>query len=301
MNRVHGPNKLIHWLDRHIKTVFLLASVVFVLVMVVFPLVYNLLLSFTEWSMSQVDPPRFVGVRNYVNLVLEPRFLNAVFRTLVYSFGSLCAQVFFGVALALYLNREFYGKSIIKTFLLLPMVMTPVAVGMIWLLIYEPTIGLANYLLELVHLPKLLWLGSQHTALVSLMLVDVWEWTPFITIITLAGLSALPEEVFESAKVDGATSWQTLYSITIPMVFPTVIIAALLRLIDVLKTFDILYSTTQGGPGFATENINILGYLKAFQYFEFGSSAATLVVFFLMVLGATILMLFLKKYFVVEQ
>ena len=301
MNPATGRSRLAAWLDRNIKVVFLLPSVVFVVVMIAFPLVYNAALSLTTWSMSSVEPPRFVGLKNYAHLILDSRFRNAVLRTLVYSFGSLAIEVTLGVALAIYLNRQFAGKSTIKTALLLPMVMTPVAVGMTWLLILEPTIGLANHVLRLLSLPRLLWLGSRQTALLSLMLVDVWEWTPVIAVITLSGLSTLPVEPFESARVDGANPWQILRRITLPMISPTIVIATLLRLIDVLKTFDIVYSTTQGGPGFATENINILGYLKAFQYFEFGSSASTLVVFFLMVFGATLAMIFLKNRLRLEQ
>lgn len=279
------------WMDRNIRMVFLLPSVIFVVVMVVFPIGYNLVLSFTKWSMSSVEAPKVVGLANYRDLLVERRFQFAVAHTLLYSFGALTCEVVLGVALALFLNRKFVSKPVLKTALLLPMVMTPVAVGMIWLLIYEPTIGLANYLLERIGLPGLLWLGSARTALPSLILMDIWEWTPVITVITLAGLSALPSEPFESAKVDGASAWQTLWRITLPMISSTIVVATLLRLIDVLKTFDQIYTTTQGGPGFATENINIYGYLHAFQYFRFGSASATLVLFFLMIVGATVALL----------
>jgi multiple sugar transport system permease protein len=294
---MHEPfgSRLLRALDRNIKFVFLLPSVIFVVVMIVFPIGYNLALSFADWSMSSVKPPQFVGLQNYVDLLLSARFQLSVLRTLAYSGGSLVVEVVLGVGLALFLNRQFKGKSIVKSALLLPMVMTPVAVGMIWLLIYEPTIGLANSLLKAMSLPRLLWLGSQKTALISLMIVDIWEWTPVIAVITLAGLSALPTEPFESAKVDGANGWQTLWAVTLPMVSSTIMVATMLRLIDVLKTFDQIYTTTQGGPGFATENTNILGYLQAFQYFRFGSAAAILVMFFLLIIAATLMLLFLKN------
>jgi multiple sugar transport system permease protein len=287
--------RIVRWLDSNIKLIFLLPSVIFVVVMIIFPLGYNLALSFADWSMSSVEPPRFVGLQNYVDLLMSSRFQLSVVRTLAYSGGSLVVEMILGVALALFLNRQFRGKAVVKSALLLPMVMTPVAVGMIWLLIFEPTIGLANYVLKSLSLPKLLWLGSRKTALASLMLVDVWEWTPVIAVITLAGLSALPTEPFESAKVDGANAWQTLWRVTLPMVSSTIVVAMMLRLIDVLKTFDQIYTTTQGGPGFATENTNILGYLQAFQYFRFGSAAAILVMFFLLIIGATMILLFVKN------
>lgn len=289
------------WFDDHIKMVFIAPSVAFVVIMIIFPLLYNFGVSLTEWSLSSITPPKFVGLRNYIELFGDTRFLLSVGRTLLFSIGALLLQVVLGVAFAIYINRAFVGKDLIKTALLLPMVMTPVAVGMIWMLIYEPTIGLANHVFRIIGIPPLVWLGDQKTALLSLMLVDIWEWTPMISLITLAGLSAIPEEPYESAKVDGASSWQILWRITIPMISSTVLIAALLRLIDVLKTFDIIYSTTQGGPGFATETINIFGYLQAFQYFKFGSASAVLVVFFVFILLCLLAFMKVKDRLVVEQ
>jgi multiple sugar transport system permease protein len=293
--------KLLNWLDGNIKIVFIAPSVVFVIVMIIFPLVYNLGVSFTEWSLSNLRPPRFIGINNYVNLMKDSRFLFSAGRTLVFSLGSLAMEVVIGVAIAVYINRSFHGKDLVKTALLLPMVMTPVAVGMIWMLIFEPTIGLANYVLRTAGIKPLVWLGDKTTALISLMIVDIWEWTPMISLVTLSGLSAIPEEPYESAKVDGATSWQILWRITIPMISSTVLIASMLRLIDVLKTFDIIYSTTQGGPGFATETINIFGYLQAFQYFQFGSASAVLVIFFIFILVCILFFLKLKDRLVVER
>lgn len=180
------------------------------------------------------------------------------------------------------------------------MVTTPVAVGMIWMLIFEPSIGLANHLLSQIGIDPLVWLGDQKIALEALIIVDTWEWTPMVALIVMAGLSAVPSEPYESAKIDGANSWQMLWKITIPMISSTILVAALLRLIDILKTFDIIYSTTQGGPGFATETINIYGYLQAFQYFNFGLASAVLVLFFLFLLILITLFIVLRKKIIVE-
>ena len=292
---------LITWLDKNLKLVFIMPSVLFVIIMIAFPLAYNFFVSFTKWSLSSITPPKFIGLKNYMDLLTDSRFLLSVFRTLVFSLGALIVQIIIGVSFALFINREFKGKELVKTALLLPMVMTPVAVGMIWLLIYEPTIGLANFVFSNLGFEPLVWLGDQHTALLSLMIVDIWEWSPMISLITLAGLSAIPEEPYESARVDGATYWQILWKITIPMVSSSILIAAMLRLIDILKTFDIIYSTTQGGPGFATETINIFGYLQAFQYFRFGSASAALVMFFVFIFLFIILFLKMKEKLVMEQ
>lgn len=282
------------WLDNHIKLIFVTPSVLFVILMIAFPLAYNFGVSFTQWSLSSVTPPKYVGLANYLALFQDTRFLLSILRTIVFSLGALAVEVVLGVGFALYVNRSFAGKGLVKTALLLPMVMTPVAVGMIWMLIFEPTIGLANYILSGLGIPRLVWLGDPKTALVSLMIVDVWEWSPMISLITLAGLSAIPDEPYESAKVDGASPWQIMWRITLPMVSSTILIATLLRMIDVLKTFDIIYSTTQGGPGYATETINIFGYLQGFQYFRFGKASAVLVVFFLFIFLSIVLFLRVK-------
>ncbi len=291
-----GVNKLVlKWVDKNLKYIFTLPTVIFVLAMIVFPLVYTFRLSFYEWSMSNNVPMKWVGLDNYIRLFSDERFIAAVARTFVFSGGALIFEILIGVTLALFLNRDFRGKSVVKTMFLLPMVATPVAIGLVWTLIYEPTIGIANLLLMKLGLAPLVWLGSENTALMSLVLVDVWQWTPMIMLITLAGITAIPEEPFESAKVDGATKWQTLWKVTLPLLRPTILVAVLLRLIDVLKTFDIIYATTQGGPGFSTETMNILAFRDAFEYFQLGQASATLVIFFAIVLSIAVLFINIKK------
>ncbi|RCX08669.1 carbohydrate ABC transporter membrane protein 1 (CUT1 family) [Anaerobacterium chartisolvens] len=286
---------LLKWVDKNLKYVFTLPTIIFVLAMVVFPLLYTIRLSFYETSMSQNAPMVWVGLKNYTNMFTDSRFIMAVYRTLIFSGVALFFEVVIGVTIALFLNRNFLGKNIVKTAFLLPMVATPVAIGLVWTLIYEPTIGIMNVVLGNFGIPPQLWLGSPDTALMSLALVDIWQWTPMVMLITLAGISAIPEEPYESAMIDGATRWQTLSKITIPLLAPTIIVAIILRLIDVLKTFDIIYSTTQGGPGFASETLNILAYRQAFENFQFGQSSATLVVFFVFVLAVALAFIKIKS------
>jgi len=292
---------LIRWIDKHLKYVFTLPVLIFVLVMVFFPLLYTFRLSFTEWSMSSVSEPVFVGLKNYKELIVDERFQDAVVRTIVYSVVCLFFQTIFGIIIALVLNRKFIGKNIAKTVLMLPMVITPVAVAMVWLLIYEPTLGILNHIFSLIGLPAQKWLGSTDTAFISIMIVDIWEWTPMIALIVQAGLSALPQEPYESAVVDGANGWQTFWKITLPMLSSTITVAALLRLIDLLKTFDIIFSLTQGGPGNSTETLNLLAYSQSFRYFKFGASSAVLVLFLIFVLLVSIFFIWIKRRMVVEQ
>lgn len=269
------------------KTWFVAPAVIFLVLMVAVPVVFTFYLSLTKWNM--VGVPKFQGLKNYIGMFKESRFLNSLWRTILFSGIALALELFLGTTIALFLNRDFFGKSLIKTLFLLPMVATPVSLGLVWMLIYEPTFGIINSVLDVIGLTRFpLWLGSPKTVLLSLAIVDIWQWTPMISLIVMAGLAGIPNEPFESAHVDGATSYQITTKITVPMITPTIVVAGMLRLIDVLKTFDIIYSTTQGGPKFASETLNILAYINAFQYFDFGYASAMLVVFFLIVLFLSI-------------
>lgn len=288
---------VLKWLDKHIKWVFTIPTILFVLAMIAFPIIYTIYLSFFDSTLSSVKPPTFVGFDHYIEMFTDEdaRFLLAVWRTVVFSVISLVVEMFLGVGIAILLNRKFVGKGVVKTVFLLPMVATPVAIGMVWTLIYQPTIGIANYALKAIGLPAQAWLGSADTALWSLMIVDIWQWTPMVMLITFAGISALPSDPYESAVVDGANPFQILTKITLPLLTPTILVAMLLRLVDVVKTFDIIYSTTQGGPGYATETMNILSYRQSFENFQFGQASSTLVIFFIIVMLIAVGFVKLKK------
>jgi multiple sugar transport system permease protein len=193
-----------------------------------------------------------------------------------------------GVACALILNRAFIGKGVAKLLLLLPLVATPVAIGIVFNLFYDPTIGLANFVLQSLGLPPGLWISSSTSVLPALILVDVWQWTPMITLIVLAGLAGLSEEPVEAARIDGASEWQIIRWVTIPMVMPVILTALILRLIDALKTFDIIFAMTGGGPGYASETLNIMGFKYSFEYFRMGQSAVILVALFVVVFGCSL-------------
>lgn len=286
------------WLDRNVKYVFLLPALIFVVVMMIFPIIYTLRLSFTKWSMASFVPPRWVGLANYYSLLFsDTRFWSAVGRTFFFTVLAVLVETVLGVAIALLLNRDIPGKNFIKTLFLLPMVATPVAVGMVWLLMYEPTIGVINQLLRMLGLPQGLWLASPRQALCSLIIVDVWQWTPMITLIVLAGLAGLPPEPFEAAKVDGASTFQCIRLVTLPLIQPTIVAAMVLRAIDAFKTFDIIYTMTQGGPGFSTETLNLYSFALGFQYFQMGKASALLIIFFALVLGLAIALNWLKRPF----
>ena len=206
----------------------------------------------------------------------------------------MAIEGFLGVAIALILNRTFVGKSVAKLLLLLPLVATPVAVGIVFNLFYDPTIGLANFVLKSLGLPQAAWITSPATVIPSLIIVDIWQWTPMITLIVLAGLAGLSTEPLEAARVDGASEWQILRHVTLPMVMPVILTAVILRLIDALKTFDIIFAMTGGGPGYASETLNIMGFKYSFEYFRMGQSAVILVALFLLVFGCSLAIMKLR-------
>lgn len=283
------------YIERNIAWIFPLPAAVFILIMMAFPVLYTFWVSFTDWSVSSGGTVHFIGLKNYVDLLKEPRFYNAVKMTFYFTLLSVGVETVLGVAIALILNREFRGKGVAKTILLLPMVATPVAIGLAWTLFYEPTIGLANYTLKGLGLPASSWLASKDMVIPALSIVDIWEWTPMIALIVLAGLASMPTEPFEAAKVDGATTLQTFRYITLPLLYPTILVAIVLRSIDAFKTFDIIYTMTAGGPGFASETLNIYAYSLGFGYFRFGMASSALVALLAVVLGSSLLILWVRK------
>ncbi|MCU9613285.1 sugar ABC transporter permease [Caldibacillus lycopersici] len=284
------------WIERHLKFIFLFPSIIFVLLMIAYPIGYTFYLSFFEWSMSSLQPPEWVFFDNFKALLFDdPRFWPAFFRTFYFTALALVFQTVLGVAIAILFNRKFRGNQLVKTLFLLPMVATPVAVGLVWLLIFEPSIGFANQFLNSLGINPQLWIASPEQALPSIALVDTWQWTPMITLITLAGLSSIPSEYYEAAAVDGANSWQNFWKVTFPLLLPTIFSAVLLRVIDAIKQFDLIYAMTRGGPGFSTETLNIYGFVNGFQYFKLGYTSAILVLFFMIVLGISSIIMILRK------
>ena len=271
-------------------------AVIFVVVMMIVPVAFTIWLSLHSWSGGANSTPTFIGLDNFAQVLTgDPRFWDALRRTFYFTILAVVVETFLGVAIAVLLNREFLGKGLLRTIFLFPMIATPVAIALVWRLMYEPSLGILNDILAAVGLPTSTWVADQSLVIPALALVDVWEWTPLITLITLAGLSALPADPFEAAAIDGAGRWQTLRHITLPMMRPVIVVAVAFRLIDALKTFDIIYVITQGGPGFASETLNLYVYTQSFQYQNLGYSASLLIVFFAIVVGSAVLLLRFRR------
>lgn len=289
------------WLDKHIKLVFCLPAILFILVMIIIPLLYNFGMSFTNWTMSAVKAPEFIGFDNYIEVLQESRFWSAVGRTVIFTLIGIVLETILGVLLAVLINRKYHGSRIVTSLMILPVVATPVALGMAWKLILEPSIGVGNVMLTALGFSARKFIATtSFESMLVLILIDVWEWTPLIMLMVYAGLKGLPEDPYEAALIDGASRFQMFWKITLPMASSSILVAMLMRIIDLVKTFDIIYATTQGGPNFATENINIYGYLNMFSYYEFGKASAISVLFFLVVMAIGCGFLYIKSKVEVE-
>lgn len=286
--------------EKNIKYIFPLPALIFVVVLMVFPVCYTFFLSFTDWSLTSGKPLKVVGLQSYLDVLKEPRFLSALGRTFYFTFGAVIAEMVLGTSIALLLDNSFKGKGLVKTFLLLPLVATPVAVGIVWNLFYDPTIGILNFVLSKLNLPQSGWVSDAKTVMPALIIVDVWQWTPMITLIVMAGLAGISREPYESAMIDGANARVILFRITLPMLMPTILTSVILRAIDALKTYDIIYAMTGGGPGYSSENLNILAFKYSFEYFRMGQSSVILVILFFIVLAFSLIVMRVRKVFELE-
>jgi multiple sugar transport system permease protein len=283
------------FVDRHVVGVFVTPAVAFVVVMMAFPVAYTIYLAFHDWFGGVATPPNFVGLDNFERLINDSRFWASLRRTFLFTAVAITGQTVFGVAIAVFLHREFVARGFVRSLMLMPMIATPVAIALVFRLMFQPQLGILNDILTSMGLPPLAWVSSGTSALWALAAVDIWEWTPLIALITLAGLAALPEDPLEAAAVDGASPWQRFWHVTLPMVRPVIIVAVVFRLIEALKTFDIILVITQGGPGFSTETLNLYVYSTSFQYMRLGYAAAMLIVYFLVVLGSAMFLLRFRR------
>ena len=275
------------WANRHRKWLLAAPAMIFVGLLIAVPLAWTGYLSLTDSQGSVRAESKFVGIANYLQVFGDTeRFWPAVLRTFTFTGGAVATEMVLGMGIALLLWRPFKGEKWVRVAILLPLVATPVAVGMMWRLIFDPNIGFANQFLSWFGIPAQAWLSGQTTALPTLIFVDVWQWTPMVVLILLAGLTSLSEEPDEAARVDGANAWQRFRFVTLPLLRSTVIVAIVLRGIDALKTFDILYSTKgKGGGSFhEVETLNVYAFGLSFDYNDYGISSTVLVLFFLLII-----------------
>ena len=272
---------------------FVIPALVVVLAVIVFPWLFTIWMSFNEWKVG--SPTTFVGLANYLRLLSDPRFVEAVGHTLVYTALSVLLPVIFGTFAAVVFHAKFPFRGFLRAIFIMPMMATPVAIALVWTMMFHPQLGVLNYLLSLIGIPPQLWVFHPASVIPSLVLVETWQWTPLVMLIVLGGIAALPTEPYESAQIDGAGMWQMFRYITLPLVLPFIFIAAMIRSIDAVKSFDIIFAITQGGPGTASETINVYLYSVAFVYYDLGYGSAIAVIFFVLIIVLAALLLYLRQ------
>jgi multiple sugar transport system permease protein len=272
---------------------FIMPAVVVVGAVIIFPWMFTVWMSAFDWKIGSVA--HFVGFDNYVNLATNQRFLEAIGHTFYFTVLAVVLPLILGTIAALIFHREFRWRGVLRAVFTMPMMATPVAIALVWTMMFHPQQGVLNYLLSLVGLPPSLWVYSPTLVIPSLVLVEIWHWTPLVMLIVLGGLAALPIEPYESARLDGATEWQLFRFITLPLVAPFLIVAAVIRTIDAVKAFDTIYVISQGGPGTASETINLYLYLQAFAFYNVGNASAVVVVFFGIILALALLLLHVRQ------
>jgi multiple sugar transport system permease protein len=272
---------------------FVMPAIAVMMAVIIFPWIFTLFMSVHDWRIGQAKT--FIGFDNYTNLVHDERFVNSVLRTLVYTVLATVLPLIFGILSALVFHRRFPLRGLLRGIFIMPMMATPVAVALVWTMMFHPQLGVLNYLLSLVGIPPSLWVFDQATVIPSLVLVETWQWTPLVMLIVLGGLASLPTEPYESALIDGATPWQMFRNITFPLVLPFIMVATIIRTIDAVKSFDTIFVITLGGPGTASETINLYLYTQAFAFYQIGYASAMVVVFMVVIMALCLILLYLRQ------
>ena len=267
--------------DVAIRNLFIIPTIIFLVVFNIFPLIYSLGYSFTDFRASSNQPANFIGLDNYRDLLGDEHIWNNFSVTAKYVLVSVGGQVLVGFGVALLRNRKIPGKGLLTTLLMLPMMMSMAVVGLFWQLLYSPSWGIINYILGL---DDFAWLSNPDVALYAVALTDIWMWSPFVMLLCLAGLSAIPQHLYEAAAIDRASKWYTFTRITLPLVSPLLLIAIIFRTMEAFKTFDLAFIMTSLD---STELIAIRLYKLAFQEWQTGKSCALAYIVLIMVLAIT--------------
>lgn len=255
---------------------------------VAYPLGYSAWLSLTNFDILRQQETRFVGLEQYASLPGNAPYVAALKNTFLFVFLAVLIELSLGLALALALQRQRWGRNFTRSFLLTPMFVTPIAVGLMFRFLLNQQLGPIPLLLDKVGV-TINFFGPG-LALLSIVMIDVWQWTPFMLLLMLAGLESLPREPFEAARVDGAGTWFTFTRVTLPLLGPVIAVAVLIRALDAFKVFEYIFAITRGGPGTATETIQLQVYKTGFQFFRLGEAAAMAMVLVVIVLAIVTLL-----------
>lgn len=266
-----------------IKHLFIWPALLIVLVISIFPLIYSLTTSFMSLRLVPPIPARFVGLNNYLELLQNPRFWNVAATTSVIAIISVSLQFVIGLSVALLLSRRVPGEGLFRVGFLIPMLVAPVAVALIARQILNPTVGPLNQLMSTIGLPNLPFLTETNWAIAAIITVEVWQWTPFVILMMLAGIQTLPDDIYEAAALENASPWQQFWGITFPMLLPISVAVVFIRLIESYKIIDTVFVLTGGGPGISTETLTLFAYQEGFKKFNLGYTSALSFLFLIVI------------------
>lgn len=284
LNRIELSDDVLKWL-------FLIPSVALLAFLTFYPFLQGIWMSVHDWPLAGSEHV-YVGAEQYATILGSDRFQNALWNTVIFTGGGVTLQLVLGVALAVYLKSlSETWRPIFRTIFIVPMVMTPIATGLMWRLMLDGQIGIINYIIASLGFAAPAWTSSGRLAMFTVLMIDTWQWTPLVVLIVFAGLLSVPQQLYEAARVDGAPSWAIFFRITLPQIKYFIAIAAVFRLMESFRTFDYIWLVTEGGPGTATEILNIYLYRVAFVFLD-GGGAATVGLLLLVITIAVTMGLF---------
>ena len=272
-----GKGQIDHvsWADKHAFGILLGPGLMILALLAILPLLHVLYISAHTWELTKPWLGRpFVGLDNYRTFVHSPKVWESLFLTVKFTVSSVGFSMLIGFLLAILLDQKIRAQSLFRSVFMIPMMITPVVIGLSWRFMLDPTFGVINYLLRYIGIPPQAWLTNPRLVFPTIVTVDVWQWTPLVMLIILAGLQGIPQTPYEAAKIDGATGWLVFRRITLPSLRPVLLVALLLRTMDAIRTFDTTYILTGGGPGTTTELASIHLYRKGLKYFHMGDASA---------------------------
>jgi multiple sugar transport system permease protein len=288
-----APRRYRFLTDRRLAWLFISPALALLIFLSIWPLVRLIWLSFTDYSVTRDVPATFLGLDNYIDVITSPIVQKRALTTLIFVVGAVGLQTVLGFAIAFLISRRQRGRGALTTMFLIPMMLSPVVVGLFWKFMLDVQFGVVNSFSDSLGLGRAEWLTNQRLALFSLIIVDTWQWTPFIMLIALAGLTAVPKYLYEAAEIDRASEWFKFRRITFPLVWPLLLIAVMFRAIEAFRLFDLVYILTGGGPGGTTETLSYNVYKVAFFGFDTGRASAYGI---LMVIVVTIAAQFYLRY-----
>ncbi|MCU0790127.1 MAG: sugar ABC transporter permease [Nitratireductor sp.] len=282
------------WADRHFKWLLVAPAVALILALSIYPLVFSLVVSFINYDF-QVPGHGFVGLRNFERVVADPVARWSLVVTALLSGVSVLIEFFLGLAIALAMVRNFPGRSLVISIIIVPLFISPVIVGQAFTLLLQRPFGPTNYVLSqlLGQEVTISWLTQAPWLYISLIIADVWQWTPFMFVILLAGLTSIPQNLYEAAELDGVNAWQVFRSITVPHIAPMMLLALTFRLLDAIRMFDTIFIMTGGGPG--TQTYTASFYLYTVGFTQFHLSQATAGSWLFMIITAAVVMLLVRR------